>query len=315
MTLQIGSLSTDANLPGIDADSVKQRAVQTGLDTIRLQLHGAQFASSSRRLVDKLGWLHMKSGGRLHEHWNQLFVEASIPSLLYGINYPVADLVQARNALRVLIGEATEYAEIPETDIDALRIMRIDIAMDFPNITNISSLLRSLETVARRRDLLVERKSLGYGRSLSLTVRTSRSWAVRLYDKGKESEGLVPEDTLRAEVQLRRRRLQTRAVTKLVGNIDIFGDLTDRKLELLAEATTALAGFDRTLTNPLFVVDQILDSGEYRCNEALRLLGLLMVQAVGRLDDLSAHPQTIRDYKKLLTDSGLVIDLSNLQQS
>ena len=201
------------------------------------------------------------------------YVEASAPKLVGSDNVRPLALVDARDAVAVMVEEAQEFVSWA----DPVAVNRLDVARDFTGCDDVGPLLLALSSVPLKgrkvRDLY---RDPAAGAAETLFVR-NRGGGCRLYDKHEESRVELARGRVRCESQERRRGLRARGVSswEALREVDVMA---------VGRARYEWAGFDRTITREGGAVARLLASTTLTDGQRLQALGALLLAQHGQWD-------------------------------
>lgn len=200
-------------------------------------------------------------------------------------------------ASRVVAAAAHELLD-PSCGLADMRPRRIDVAKDFTGVTRPASLLAGLATVHRpwsRKNALFNDGTRNGAQTLLVG---SKSSGVRLYDKASETDGGVPEGTLRWEVEGRKGWLDR------YGGMARLSDITVRTLSEFATDRWEWSGMGTEIGAADEVVERVTRSGLSPAKQQ-RVLGWLLLVSVGR--QASMAKETAAEYRSIARRLGIAI--------
>jgi hypothetical protein len=199
----------------------------------------------------------------------------------------------------------------PACALGEARVKRLDVTRDFHGVSDVGSLLAGLRAVPRpwvKKTTL--HSSRGRNAPETLDVEGGKAGQVRLYDKFTETDGAVPEGTLRWECEARAGWL------KRYGDIVRVDDITVERVATLAENRWGWSGMGHEVMGNVEAVARVWAIEEVPLGpggslvpftEAQRnsFLGWLLAASCGR--DGTSSKATRAKYRRLARELGIVI--------
>lgn len=251
-----------------------------GIDTVALSFpvvgecryHWLRFGSKA----EQRGHLSLRDG------WAR--VEASLARRTNGERPLLLDPAELVDAALDLAHDAERFVRPATGALEprALRIVRIDPAVDFSTTTAVTPILRGLAQIpvpSRAKRMIVE----DHTRRETVNVGTKSAWLMRAYDKERKGGRT---GVLRVEAQLRTRRLQSVFARENGGMIKVLADATPAKVESLWRATFEHVGFGAPVVLDL---DAAVRALNWTSRRVIRLLGVLEAQRLGLYSPGSRH--------------------------
>lgn len=240
------------------------------------------------------------------------WVEASLPKRVRGENVAGIGVDEVAGVVREMVAEACEVVRPgPPRDVvgpdgltrvvsvDDPRVVRLDLVRDFELADDslLPVLLSGLASVPRSGAVKTRLFADGRtGRAETLRVGPG-SWAATLYDKHRETGGLAPVGSLRAEFRLRGRQLTSARAQSLGGGVVTVSDVAEESCENLRRGWFELAGFGSWVGGRSSVWGA-LEVADLSDREKLSFVGWLSARADGV--ELSVCGKTDRKYRRLL---------------
>jgi hypothetical protein len=184
-----------------------------------------------------------------------------------------------------------------------MRVKRIDVARDFHDVERPEFVVRGLGPIRRpwaRRNLVHFDPSRNGAQTLMVG---SGSGVCRLYDKYEETEGAVPEGTLRWECEARD------SWATRYGGIKRMGDVTDETVDRLAMDRWEWSAMGHEISADERVVEQVMRSG-LTYAEQRSFLGHLMMLRAGV--NAPASKESMAKWNRLTRSLGIVLGSDGL---
>ncbi|GAB3452221.1 hypothetical protein AB1207_20310 [Kineococcus endophyticus] len=233
----------------------------------------------------------------------ELWIEFSMPRVLFGHNREALPLRQLSGLLAIVLNEIADELPVCDRRPDRYRITRLDLVRDFHQINDPASTLRAIARMpGARRARQVEWESRP-GVTQTVERIVPQYWRTRCYDKRRElwahaqRIGGVEADILRAwshattgrlrwELQLNSRFLLANPVSTTA-----VGDRVE--LVILAEDFFYRSGFGDVLTGRPTILREALNAmvAEGRAHEARNVVAYLTEQLLGTEPMLSHNPR------------------------
>jgi hypothetical protein len=179
-----------------------------------------------------------------------------------------------------------------------MRVKRLDVARDFFDVERPEFVVRGLGPIRRpwaRLNLVHFDPSRNGAQTLMVG---SRSGVVRLYDKHEETEGAVPEGTLRWECEARD------SWCERYGGVRTMSDVSDESVERLASDRWEWSAMGHEISADERIVEQVMRSGLSH-REQRMFLGHLMMLRAGV--DVPMSTATAAKWNRLTRSMGIVL--------
>lgn len=229
--------------------------------------------------------------------------EFSVPRLLRGHNGQGVDVAATLGAIDRLYTEAQPYLQWG-TDVEGLRVQRLDMPRDFAGVEGIPGLLRRFQYVPVPRSTysaVYANRTLGGVQNLE--KGSKGRWVLRAYDKREQQLAvrtggpLVEPGTLRVEVELRTPILRREGILSV-------SDMDEALLGLLAERYFHRSGLGTAIggSTSMERVWRTL-SNQGRGKDAAALLGILHSEVEGWPPPYGRN--TMAKHRRLAKELGL----------
>jgi hypothetical protein len=210
------------------------------------------------------------------------WVEASVPKVIRGHNFPAASLDEVVSTVPAWLEEASEFVRFEE----APRVNRLDVVRDFEvgsGPISPSEVIASMSAVpVTLRATKAHYRDSSEHQAQTYMVRTKRTGAGRLYDKGRESGVAAAEGFVRFEAQERVQALRR-------GGVLFFSDLLDADTSALARARFRWCGFDREFSTAPALLERVWADEELTEGQKLQLSGFYSLRSLGVGVTLERH--------------------------
>jgi len=285
-----------------------------GIDTVGVAVP-VRAPGSSRVILEHRERFALPRGGFVATGIGGMaWIEASLPKRLHKANVEPLPVDQVTMAVRDMVTEGLALLgadpEVSDTIVRAdgtydeisvanPRVVRLDLVRDFHlrDPSQLSPILDGLAMIPQNARHKVRRFSDGRtGQAETLRVGPG-SWAATLYDKHKESGGLAPPGSLRAEFRLRGKQLSSQRAIAANCEIRTLKDVSPDSCQSLRSLWWDLVGFGNWVGGSEGVWTQLRDAG-LSDRECLFFVGW----AHARRDrvDIAISEKTERRFRRLL---------------
>ncbi|MCX6083290.1 MAG: hypothetical protein NTW32_27495 [Chloroflexi bacterium] len=239
---------------------------------------------------------------------NVLFVELSLPKVIFGCNHQLINF-DWEIALEVVQSDIACLPGFPLVDIRLGILFRLDICVNFQVGNNVKDYFQALRKAHYRR-----RKTLPYNDTGVLFKTETSGRSLCLYDKMAECKHKEAYGLFRAELSLRNRA----AITSVLDEENItLPELTRDDLMQVIRIEMKPLGLDRTIVCDRLEIEHLL-SQIYTPRQVRSLLGYWLERQTKTYDQMiegKTSVRTICHYEKLLKNAGIASISSNQNKS
>jgi len=269
-------------------------AVNIGAPGWRMSVENTQAGISEkarRRQLPSGAWLDVVAG--------RAWVEASVPKLLRGVNYPAAPLPDVVEAATMMLEEASGFVRFSEGDP---LVNRLDVVSDLPledqmTVGTVISTLAALPVMGAQS--VTHHLDPTRHKAQTLSKRTKSAGSGTLYDKLRESGNEAARGVLRFEGRERRRSLRAAGIERL-------SDLDPVLVDLVGRERFKWCGFDTPMLTDQDFWQHLLDARMYD-RTRLQVYGFACAQRdLGGISGLFEARRSDYRWRKFLHEFGVL---------
>lgn len=285
-----------------------------GVDTLGVAVP-LRTTESSRVILEQRERYALPGGGFVATGIGGMaWIEASLPKRIHKANVEPLPVDQVPAAVKDMVAEGLAVLGADSVVSDTIvradgshdevsdvnpRVVRLDLVRDFRlrDPSNLSPILDGLALIPQNARHKVRRFSDGRtGQAETLRVGPG-SWAATLYDKHKESGGLAPPGSLRAEFRLRGKQLASQRAVAANCEVRTLKDVSSESCNGLRSLWWDLVGFGNWVGGSEGVWSQLRESG-LSDRECLFFVGWAHARRDGV--DIAISEKTERRFRRLL---------------
>ncbi len=228
---------------------------------------------------------------------NLLFIELSLPKLIYGCNHKM--IVDWKKSIPRINNEILKATGIPGLDITDGILYRLDICVNFQVGENVKDYVQAL-----LKGHYPRRRTLPYQTTGVLFKTNKPGISIAFYDKQFECSHSDASGILRAEISIRKKGKITDKLKK--SDISLQGISGDKLLKIMG-ADLKILGLDKTVVCDRLAIENLL-SQKYGPRRVRTLIGYWIERQTKTVDQIIAEGTSRRCicyYQKLLKEAGI----------